>query len=83
MKRGLIVATAVLGAFAVATVVTRSLSDEETRAKIRKAGDELLNIVDMVRDHQQVTAQAKQDQAEEEIRRNQAWADQQWEALGI
>lgn len=83
MKKGFLAACLISVAASAAVVVYAYRSDERVRETVDGALKNVNEFVDVLRGR---LDQKKQDEAlqdEEATRRNQAWADQQWEALGI
>ena len=83
MKKGLFL-LGLVSCAAVATVVTYLYrTDEEVHEKVGEAAKSVGSLYDLVSDKIRKKAEAEQQEYEDEVARNQAWADQQWEALGI
>ena len=75
----------IVGVAAAAAVVTSSvLSDQETLNKVNDAADKVKKAAqELVKTVQEGIAQAQKQTGMSADEKNQAWADEQWEALGI
>lgn len=75
----------IVGVAAAAAVVTSSvLSDQETLNKVNDAADKVKKAAqELVKTVQEGIAQAQKQAGMSADEKNQAWADEQWEALGI
>ena len=83
MKKGLFL-LGLMSCAAVATVVTYLYrTDEEVHDKVDEAAKSVSSLYGLVSEKMRKKAEAEQQEYEDEVTRNQAWADQQWEALGI
>lgn len=83
MKKGFVTACLLSVVASAAVVVYAYRSDERVREAVDEAVKSVGEFVDALKGR---LDQKKQDDAlqnEEATLRNQAWADQQWEALGI
>lgn len=83
MKKGLFL----LGLMSCATIVTAVTylyrTDNEVHTKVDEASRSVVDLCSMVGEKIRSRADVKQQSYENEVARNQDWADQQWEALGI
>lgn len=83
MKKGLAL-LGLLSCAAVVTVVTYLYrTDAEVRGKVDEATKSVGDLCSLVNTKVKDREHAAQKSYEDEVARNQAWADQQWEALGI
>lgn len=83
MKRGIVIAGIALGAAVAYLAVKTYREDEEIRTKVDASVESVTNLVQLIQQRKQAREAAEQKREAEQIKQNQAWADQQWEALGI
>lgn len=83
MKRGFIFACVLSLAATAAVVVYAYRQDKDVRDKIDTAVKSVSDFAGVMKDRsEQKKAQSAYEDEQARLR-NQAWADQQWEALGI
>ena len=83
MKNNLMFIGTIMGAAAAAYLVSLYMKDDEIHQKVDRSIADIKNLAAALR---QRLGDKRAEQAvreQEDIARNQQWADQQWEALGI
>lgn len=83
MKKGFFAACLLSVAASAAVVVYAYRTDERVREAVDEAKKSVGEFVAVVRERLDQKKQGEVLQEEDATRRNQQWADQQWEALGI
>ena len=82
MKKGMLLIGVVVG-IAAGAAVSLYLKDDEIRAKVDESARRIKDLADLIQERvEQNRAKVEETRASETLR-NQQWADQQWEALGI
>ncbi|MBM7000120.1 YtxH domain-containing protein [bacterium] len=82
MKKGMLLIGVVVG-IAAGAAVGLYLKDDEIRAKVDESARRIKDLADLIQERvEQNRAKVEETRASETLR-NQQWADQQWEALGI
>ncbi|MBS5451100.1 MAG: hypothetical protein KHY83_11595 [Coriobacteriia bacterium] len=83
MKKGFFAACMLSIAASAAVVVYAYRTDERVRETVDTAMKSVGELVGVIKERVQDKKQEDVLKEQEETHRNQAWADQQWEALGI
>ena len=83
MKKGFFAACLLSVAGSAAVVVYAYRNDDKVREAVDGALKGIGEFVDAIRERSDAKKQNEALQDQEATQRNQAWADQQWEALGI
>lgn len=65
------------------TVVYLYMSDKEVQDKVNKAVASVGDAISEIKNSIELNKLMRQEEQQNPTARNQAWADEQWEALGI
>ena len=83
MKNGLYLLGITACALVAGTIAYLYRTDSEVRGQVDDAVSSVRDLCSVVGERIQVSKVAKKQAYEDDVERNRAWADQQWEALGI
>lgn len=83
MKKGFLAACLLSIAASAVVVVYAYRNDDKVRETVDGAVKDVSEFVGVIRDRVNMKKQDMAAHDQEATQRNQAWADQQWEALGI
>lgn len=83
MKNGLYLLGITACALVAGTVAYLYRTDSEVRSQVDEAVTSVRDLCSVVGERIRASKVAKKQSYENDVERNKAWADQQWEALGI